>query len=133
MPPTTHATTTTDDEPAHDRRRAKARYERLLAVVEQQTGGPDAPDRAGVRRCNVQLTHAAHGRYDEQEVRRSIRAALENDALLEYTDEDNVQRLARRTEGGLLAVLEANQQRELLDDDRAAEIARAYQEVRNVE
>lgn len=109
--------------------RGEHRYERVLRVVEYNTGGPNEPQRAGVRRCEVHLILVAHGPYDLDRVEYSIGKALTDGDLFVFEDEAGRERLARRTPEGLRAVVGEQNAREEPDVDLQERCVEALQEV----
>lgn len=105
---------TMDEE--NDAERRRERYKSVLRTVEYQTGGPNSPSpqAAGVRQSSVVVTTCVHGEWSPEKVRRSIRAAVENDDLFAWLD-GTERRLARTTPEGIRAVVA--EQNQLTDPD----------------
>jgi hypothetical protein len=67
------------------------RYDRVLSTIYQQTSPMQRP---GVSLETVCLTLVAHGSYDRAGVKASLQAALDNDDVIAYEDEDDQLRFA---------------------------------------
>lgn len=137
MPSTTDHRPTDDQTPTddRDRDRVRQRYDRVLRTVEQNTGGPGEPQRAGLRRPELHVILVSHGPYDREEVEQSIRAALADEVrppdLVEWHDEEGVPRLARRTVEGLRMVVAEQNMRDEPDVELQEWAAEQLEEVRD--
>jgi len=77
---------------------AERRYDRVLSTIYQQTSPMQRP---GVSLERVCLTLVAHGSYDRAGVKASLQAALDNDDVIAYEDEDDQIRFALVTADSL--------------------------------
>jgi hypothetical protein len=85
---------------ATDRRET---YEHVLGIVEHNTGGKQRPTAAWTSVVQIALANG----NDHDQVSTAIRAAVENDDLLSWNG-----RLARTDRESLVAVIEAERERE---------------------
>ena len=91
-------------------------YEHVLNVVEYNTGGPQA---CGIRYATLMTIAASHGPDKPEDVRTAVRAALHNDDLLFWHDEQGRKRFTRADdEQAIRQVIE--RQAERADPDRNA-------------
>jgi hypothetical protein len=91
-----------DEESRADRR---DRYESVLACVQANTyTDPDRDGLPGAPRTQVVLSLAAHGQYQAAAVKRSLRAAVEQDDLYHWVDRQGRDRFTPVDEDALLAL-----------------------------
>ena len=78
-----------------DRRK---RYQQVLSTVAHNTTERQPP---GIRPTHVRLHQVAHGRWSVDGVNSSVRAAINNDDLLRWRDQEGNVRLTLRAEPDL--------------------------------
>lgn len=74
------------------RRERRALRDRVLRVVEYNTGGPQP---VGTTERVVRQTLCANGSEDSEQVQKALRAAVENGLLLDWTTADGTWRYTR--------------------------------------
>lgn len=109
----------------------KERYQKILRVVEYNTGGPDDPVPAGASTSTVQQIACQYDYYDGEALKRSRAAAIKAEDLLIWRGRDSRLRLTRTDEESLKGLIAAEncrddtcvelieRCRELLDDSTA--------------
>ncbi|WP_323192398.1 hypothetical protein [Halostella sp. PRR32] len=80
------------------RRESRDRYQAVLRTVAHQTSPKQSP---GARPTTIRLLQATHGQHDHDDVDSAMRAAIENDDLLKWTDADGRVRLTLYAEPDL--------------------------------
>ncbi|WP_336359007.1 hypothetical protein [Haloarcula sp. CGMCC 1.6347] len=74
---------------------AERRYNRVLSTIYHQTSPMQRP---GVTLGTLCLTLVAHGSYERAGVKASLQAALDNDDVIAYRDDEQELRFTRLTE-----------------------------------
>jgi hypothetical protein len=101
----------------------RERYEGVLSTIRHNTGGPDSPLPAGIKHGSLVGIRSNTGEHYER-TESSLRAAVENGAVLRYRGRDGQPRYAAADREGLLAVIETEAGR---DSPRSELIARCNQ------
>lgn len=83
---------------SHERANSKERYHAVLRTVGHQSSPEQLP---GVRPATLTLILAGHGRYSQDGVDRSLRAAVENEDLFTWLDTGGRRRVTLATKDDL--------------------------------
>jgi hypothetical protein len=102
----------------------RERYQRVLRTVGHQTTPQQLP---GVRPRTVAMILGDHGHEDADAVERALRAAVENDDLVQWRDRNANRRVTLCTEPDLRR-LATHLAEELVDVDQLARINTVLQE-----
>lgn len=79
-----------------EREHRRANYEQILSTIRANTGDPMHPL---VGATALWTTAVSHGRLDHDAATSALRAAVENGAVLRWTDADGTVRYALTTDG----------------------------------
>ena len=116
-----------EDDDKLTRKERRKRYQQVLNTVAHNTTERQSP---GIRPTHVRLHQVAHGQWSADGVNSAVRAAINNDDLLRWRDQEGNVRLTLRAEPDLKRLAQ-HVGAVIQDPKQLARINRALAEVRD--
>lgn len=100
------------DDSDFSRAERRERYEAVLRTIAHNTGRPGLPQRAGIDAMHIRVHLVGHGPYSVEAVDKALRAAIENDDVWRWRDEEGTVRYTRQTIEAVRAMIAEQAARE---------------------